>query len=77
MVVAIIYVVWSRRGPETSFTKAMKEADAVTAPATPHSPATVYPPTAQPAQQTSGLRAPIDRTRAVMDQVNQRAAEPF
>jgi hypothetical protein len=76
IVVAIIYFAWSRRGPVTSVDSAMKEADAVAATATPY-PATVYPP-AQPAQTgqpSSGLRRPIDRTRAVMDQVNQRAAE--
>lgn len=80
VVIAIIYVAWSRRGPVTSVDKAMKEADAVTQTTPQRNPPTVYPPTAQPAQpaqQSSGLRAPIDRTRAVMDQVKQRAAEPF
>lgn len=58
----------------------MKEADAVTETTPQRKNVTVYPPAAKPAQpspQTSGLRAPIDRTRAVMDQVKQRAAEPF
>ncbi len=83
IVVAIIYLAWSRRGPVTSVDNAMKEADAVAETAPARNPATVYPPKAktaqpaQPAQPSSGLRRPIDRTRAVMDQVQQRAAEPF
>jgi len=52
----------------------MKEADAVTQ-TTPLRNATAVAPA--PAQPSSGLRAPIDRTHAVMDQVRQRAAEPF
>ena len=80
VVVAIIYVAYTRRGPVTSTSNAMKEADAVTQTSRPNPP-TYYPPAApqaaQPAPQSSGLRAPIDRTHAVMDQVKQRAAEPF
>lgn len=80
VVLAIIYVAWSRRGPVTSVDEAMKEADAV-AEATPRHPPTAFPPkaaaAASPGQPSSGLRRPIDRTRAVMDQVQQRAAEPF
>jgi hypothetical protein len=71
VVVAIIYVAWSRRSPVASTAEAMKEADAVAGP----TPAmkTYYPPTAAPAPATSsGLRAPIDRTRAVLDQAKQR-----
>lgn len=80
IVIAIIYVAWSRRGLDSFVSKAMKEADAVEPAATPRNPPTVYPPAAQPAAQaqpSSGLRRPIDRTRAVMEQVQQRAAEPF
>jgi hypothetical protein len=73
MVLAIIYLVMTRRGPATSVDKAMQEADAVTQTATPW-PKTVLPPaTAAPATASSGgLRAPIDRTRAVLNQVKGR-----
>jgi hypothetical protein len=77
VVVAIIYVAYTRRGPVSSTAEAMKEADAVGQTTKPNPP-TYYPPAAQqPAPQSSGLRAPIDRTHAVLDQVKQRAAEPF
>ena len=73
IVVAIIYIVISRRGPMNSTQQAMKEADAVMA--TPTPPGTYYPPTAQPAQPaatSSGLRAPLDRTRSVLGDVKKR-----
>jgi hypothetical protein len=71
IVIAIIYLVLKHHGPTSSVPEAMREADAVTqtTPApTPASPTA----TAQPAQPTSGLRRPLDRTRNVLDQVKQR-----
>ena len=70
VVVAIIYVVMARRGagPMSSTQQAMKEADAVMA-----TPAggTAQAPAAPPAAN-SGMRAPIDRTRSVLEQVKKR-----
>jgi hypothetical protein len=72
VVVAIIYAVWSHRVRTGSVTEAMKEADAVAA--QPVAQATTIRPaaSAQPASSPSGLRAPMDRTRAVLNQVRQR-----
>lgn len=74
IVVAIIYLVITRHGPMNSTEQAMKEADAVMGTPTP-AMATQYPPTAQPAQpaaSSSGLRAPLDRTRSVLGDVKKR-----
>lgn len=71
VVVAIIYVVVSKRnGPASSTEKAMKEADAVMA--TPYPPTYIAP--TQPAPSSGGLRAPIDRTHSVLDQVKKNNA---
>jgi hypothetical protein len=71
IVIAIICLVLTHRGPVSSVPEAMREADAVTHPA-----ATTAAPgptaTVQPAPQSAGLRAPLDRTRAVLGQIKQR-----
>jgi hypothetical protein len=74
VVLAIIYIVFTRMGPVTSVSEAMKEADAVEPVVAPT--ATPWAATkAQPARQSSGLRRPLDRTRAVLKQVRQRNRE--
>ncbi len=70
VVIAIIYVAYSRRvqdsGPKSRVAEATAEADKILPPQ-PQQPAA--------AQQSSGLRAPLDRTRKVMDLVKGRNGE--
>ena len=70
VVIAIIYVAYSRRvqdgGPKSRVTEAMAEADKVM-------PLQPQPPAAAP--QSNGLRAPMDRTRKVMELVKERNGE--
>ncbi len=66
IVVAIIYVVSVRWNPANSVDEAMKEADAVTQPASAET-------TTQNGHRSSpSLREPMDRTRAVLKKVRQR-----
>ena len=71
VVVAIIYLA-SERQELFNFgtSKAVREADAVLPVSTPY-PQTAYPGSRAPAQE-SGVRAPVTRTRKVMDQVKDR-----
>ena len=68
IVVAIVYLVYGRNGekqsPQSRIAEAQREAAAVqpTAPQT-------------PAAQGGSMRAPLDRTRQVLDLVKQRNAE--
>ena len=68
IVVAIVYLVYGRNGekqsPQSRIAEAQREAAAVQ----PNAPQT-------PAAQSGSLRAPIDRTRQVLDLVKQRNAE--
>jgi hypothetical protein len=73
IVVAIVYLVLARRSPVSTAVEAMKESEAVSLSSGPRpaaAPPTAPAPTAPAA--SSGLRAPIDRTHAVLDQVKQR-----
>lgn len=69
IVVAIVYLVYGRGGekqsPQSRIADAQREAAAVQ-PATPQTAA---------AQPSGSLRAPMDRTRQVLDLVKQRNAE--
>ncbi|MEQ1860674.1 MAG: hypothetical protein ABMA13_12135 [Chthoniobacteraceae bacterium] len=71
-VLAIIYLLVSRQSRSGFATEAMKEADAVVA-----TPRPQAAPPAPPAPATTGLRAPIDRTRGVLDQAKQRNSGGF
>lgn len=69
MVLAIIYLVYSHLGskspdPQTAVSQSMQEANAVDPSA--------HPASSQP--QSTGLRAPLDRTREVLDQARKQNA---
>ena len=70
VVIAIIYFAYSRRvqdsGPNSRVAEAMAEADKILPP---------QPPPTVAAPQGSGLRAPMDRTRKVLNQVSGRNSE--
>jgi hypothetical protein len=76
IVVAVIYFLITKMGPVTSVSNAVKEADAVTRPIAPATPAATpcRPASAKATPQSSGIRRPIDRTRAVLKQVGHRHA---
>ncbi len=63
VVLAIVYYIYGRNGDKTSLQNRVAEAQAEAAQVTPMSP---------PTQPTNSLRAPMDRTRQVLDQVKQR-----
>ena len=63
VVLAIVYYIYGRNGDKTSLQNRVAEAQAEPAQVTPMSP---------PTQPTNSLRAPMDRTRQVLDQVKQR-----
>ena len=65
IVIAIIYVTFTHWNPADSATEAMKEADAVTQ-------TEEMEVRAQLASPSSSLRAPIDRTRAMLEKVRRR-----
>ena len=70
VVVAIIYVAYSRRvqdvGPKSRVSEAIAEADKVMP---------LQPPQPAAAPQGGGLRTPVDRTRKVMELVKARNGE--
>ena len=70
VVIAIIYVAYSRRvqdsGPKSRVAEAMAEADKILPPP---------PQQTVAAPQGSGLRAPMDRTRKVLEGVRARNTE--
>jgi hypothetical protein len=69
---AIVCVLVVKRAQPSQVAEAMQEADAVVAPVNSGSAATPAPVNGSPAGGTSGLRAPLDRTRGVLNQVKQR-----
>jgi hypothetical protein len=69
---AIICVLVLKRAQPSQVAEAMSEADAVVAPA--GAPAATATPAAA-AQSGTSLRAPLDRTRAVLGQVKRQNAE--
>jgi hypothetical protein len=66
---AIICVLVVKRAQPSQVAEAMREADAVVQPVS-NAPTTPLPAAAN--RNTTGLRAPLDRTRSVLDQVKQR-----
>ena len=70
VVLAIVYYIYGRNGDKTSLQNRVAEAQAEAAQVMP-APQSAQPPAAQP-PPTNSLRAPMDRTRQVLDQVKQR-----
>ena len=66
---AIVCMLVVKRAQPSQVAEAMREADAVVQPVS-SAPATPQP--SAPAQNSTGLRRPIDRTRSVLNQVKQR-----
>ena len=66
---AIICMLVVKRAQPSQAAEAMREADAVVQPIS--SPSATPQPVA-PGQNSTGLRAPLDRTRSVLNQVKQR-----
>ena len=66
---AIIGMLVVKRAEPSQVGEAMREADAVVQPV---NAGTATPRTAAASPAPSGLRAPIDRTRSVLNQVKQR-----
>jgi len=73
---AIICLLVVKRAQPSQVAEAMREADAVVQPVTSPSPAHATPVARTSGlsanQSPTGLRAPLDRTRAVLNQVKQR-----
>ncbi len=65
VVLAIVYYIYGRNGDKTSLQNRVAEAQAEAAKVMPAPQAAQPPP-------TNSLRAPMDRTRQVLDQVKQR-----
>lgn len=63
VVLAIVYYIYGRNGDKTSPQNRVAEAQ---------TEAAQVMPAAQPAQPTNSIRAPMDRTRQVLQQVKQR-----
>jgi|GEM_PF-959414 len=79
VVVAIVYVCFykgtDKQSPAAKVEEAQKEANAVE-PVTPVSTTTASRPAPPPASSgTNSLKAPIDRTRAVLEKVKERNEE--
>lgn len=78
IVVAIVYLVIARRSPVAPAVDLGEAKENAPVAASTQPNRTVYPPAAakapagQPAQPSSGLRQPLDRTRSVLDQVKGR-----
>ena len=70
VVLAIVYYIYGRNGDKTSLQNRVADAQAEAAQVMP-APQSAQPPAAQP-PPTNSLRAPMDRTRQVLDQVKQR-----
>lgn len=70
VVLAIVYYIYGRNGDKTSLQNRVAEAQAEAAQVMP-APQSTQPPAAQPSP-TNSVRAPMDRTRQVLDQVKQR-----
>jgi len=70
VVLAIVYYIYGRNGDKTSLQNRVAEAQVEAAQVMP-APQATQPPAAQP-PPTNSLRAPMDRTRQVLDQVKQR-----
>ncbi len=66
VVLAIVYYIYGRAGDKTSPQNRVAEAQAEAAQVMP------APQAAQPPPPTNSLRAPMDRTRQVLEQVKQR-----
>jgi len=62
--VAVVYFVLARNTPVHSVTEAVTASDAI--------PLTTGPREPAPPAASSALKAPLDRTHAVLDQVKQR-----
>jgi len=70
VVLAIVYYIYGRNGDKTSLQNRVAEAQDEAAKVMP-APQATQPQAAQP-PPTNSLRAPMDRTRQVLDQVKQR-----
>jgi hypothetical protein len=72
---AIVCMLVLKRAQPSQVAEAMREADAVVEPvntASAGSSSTAKPAATQSTPSTTGMRAPLDRTRSVLNQVKQR-----